>query len=454
MNKIKKKTFSSVVKCIVLLLFLSGWVVLGIALALKQADVNVGGTVTFVATGIYADIQGKIEGSITKNKELSVEFNHKTPQEMSTEEWKNLILDFDDNNLITITLTITNKAENRDLYLTFIDSIPTDNLDITRKQGGVAIENNSFSNVKVDPKGVEVISIELSVANQNKAVKEDFSFEMDLSSKEIKDSSSFTTLSFSENESKELSVSAKNSSLSGPVEIPSQVKYNNEIYSITSIDSNAFSETSITSVSLPRTLKTINSSAFSDCTSLASVEFENGSQLTTIEENTFKNCSALTSITIPKSVNDIKKNAFLGCSSLSSVIFKNVNGWMSGTTNMDTTTPSTNASNLTGSYSGTDWHRSVLDTEYSNCKFTVLDSSSKTISFAENDKSITSMVIPSEIKCTNSNWGGKVGETYTVTEIAKNAFLECRKLISVVIPDTVTTIGGVQRFKVVITFLQ
>lgn len=66
---------------------------------------------------------------------------------------------------------------------------------------------------------------------------------------------------------------------------------------------------------------------FCICSSLATVTFENGSQLKTIEggypsSGTFADCTALTSIEIPASVETIEAAAFKGCSSLATVTFE------------------------------------------------------------------------------------------------------------------------------------
>ncbi|AIV03703.1 BspA-like protein [Candidatus Malacoplasma girerdii] len=59
--------------------------------------------------------------------------------------------------------------------------------------------------------------------------------------------------------------------------------------------------------------------AFWNCTSLTSVTFAEGSQLTSIGDNAFNGCSALTSITIPSNVTSIGERAFSDCSSLTSI---------------------------------------------------------------------------------------------------------------------------------------
>ena len=90
----------------------------------------------------------------------------------------------------------------------------------------------------------------------------------------------------------------------------------------------AFSDcTALTSIEIPASVETIEASAFKGCSSLATVTFENGSQLKTIEggypsSGTFADCTALTSIEIPASVETIEAAAFKGCSSLATVTFE------------------------------------------------------------------------------------------------------------------------------------
>ncbi len=110
--------------------------------------------------------------------------------------------------------------------------------------------------------------------------------------------------------------------------------------SVTTIGSSAFSNCdSLTSVTIGNSVTTIGEYAFSDCDSLTSVTIGNsvktiedwafdGSSLTsvtipdsvtTIGKNAFRNCTRLTSVTIPDSVTTIGNYAFAWCDSLTSV---------------------------------------------------------------------------------------------------------------------------------------
>lgn len=80
------------------------------------------------------------------------------------------------------------------------------------------------------------------------------------------------------------------------------------------------------SLTIPATVTHIGPYAFSDCTNLEKVIFEEGSHLKTIESNAFFNCSLLKEIELPESLEIMRGGAFEGCSSLESIhIPKNVN---------------------------------------------------------------------------------------------------------------------------------
>ena len=96
----------------------------------------------------------------------------------------------------------------------------------------------------------------------------------------------------------------------------------------TTIGNSAFEQcASLISIDIPANVETIGTAVFWGCSSLATVTFENGSQLKTIGGGSsyygaFSYCTALTSIEIPASVETIEAAAFRNCSSLATVTFE------------------------------------------------------------------------------------------------------------------------------------
>ena len=152
--------------------------------------------------------------------------------------------------------------------------------------------------------------------------------------------------------------------------------------SVTSIGSYAFGDcSSLTSITIPDSVTSISSSAFSGCSiitaniptnaisvipksTLQTVIINSGAN---IGSSAFSGCSSLTSITIPDSVKSIGSSAFSGCSSLKSVTFENTQGWRyyysssaSGTSisSSDLKDTSTAAKYLTATYRDNYWKRS------------------------------------------------------------------------------------------------
>ena len=58
------------------------------------------------------------------------------------------------------------------------------------------------------------------------------------------------------------------------------------------------------------------------CTSLVSVKFADNSNLKTLSERAFGDCTALTSIILPATVNKLYTYAFLRCGKLSAIYFE------------------------------------------------------------------------------------------------------------------------------------
>ncbi len=104
----------------------------------------------------------------------------------------------------------------------------------------------------------------------------------------------------------------------GFLEIPDEL----EGYPVTSINYNAFYQcNSLTSVTIPGTVKVIKINAFGLCKNLESVVLSDG--IAEIRDDAFNGCISLKSVTIPGTVKDVGNSAFFNCISLSSVTISN-----------------------------------------------------------------------------------------------------------------------------------
>ncbi len=83
--------------------------------------------------------------------------------------------------------------------------------------------------------------------------------------------------------------------------------------------------TSLESIVIPTNVRTIDKTAFANCTSLSEVTFEDGeSELRWIRESAFFT-TAITEITIPKTVEEINGTPFYSCNDLESIIVEEGN---------------------------------------------------------------------------------------------------------------------------------
>ncbi len=222
--------------------------------------------------------------------------------------------------------------------------------------------------------------------------------------------------------------------------------------SVTSIGDRAFSScSSLTSIEIPDSVTSIGDSVFSDCSSLTSIEIPDG--VTSIGSYAFSGCNNLTSIEIPDNVTSIGDRAFSGCNNLTSVVIGNGitsmnEGMFAGCGSLvEITLPFVGSGNNAVGRSGL-FGYVFGESAYEGGEMIEQEWSSYLMYYER-------YYIPTSLKKVTIT-GGKIsyGAFYncysltsvvigdSVTSIGSSAFYNCYSLTSVVIGDSVTSIGS------------
>ena len=201
---------------------------------------------------------------------------------------------------------------------------------------------------------------------------------------------------------------------SGDIVIPSIIQYNKINYDVISIGDRAFSNSSITSISLPNSITTIGIEAFNSCNKLKSINIPNS--VTRIESKAFANCHSLLTAIIPSSVTFIGSSAFSECYALAPVTVPKGVTAIGGNAFRHVSNI-----NYSGSATGSPWGARAVNGFVDG--FFVYNDASKT-----------------QLLACFTTVSGDVTIPSTVTSIGKFAFYYCSALTSVTIPTSVTKI--------------
>lgn len=226
---------------------------------------------------------------------------------------------------------------------------------------------------------------------------------------------------------------APGTEISGDVVIPSVVTYNSIQYTVTEIGSySLFTNSRMTSITIPNTVTLIDNDAFAFCSGLTSITIP--PSVTSIGDNAFCFCDEITSIAIPNSVNHIGGRAFYGCRKMISVsIPKSVSSMGPNPFSV-----CTNLSEIVV----------APDNQFYTFDDGVLYNKNKTELVCCLFQNEGDLIIPNTVNsisnnaflyCTNLT---SVTLPNSLTKIGERAFLDCKNLTSITIPNSVTSIGN------------
>ena len=226
--------------------------------------------------------------------------------------------------------------------------------------------------------------------------------------------------------------------LKGDVVIPSTVKIDGKVYTVTEIEERAFESCdNMKNITIPPSVTTIGAAAFKACWHLTDVEIPNG--VTRIEDQVFELCLSLTSVKIPNTVTSISEFAFEGCTGLTNLTIPSSVKYIDweafkGCENLNVVI--LNAEEDVTVVSGAfDDCKSVtckiIDESESPFKFKVLTET--TAEVIRKNCVEGSVTIPSKVVID--------GKTYRVVSIGNDAFGSCKGLTNITIPSSVVNIG-------------
>ena len=364
----KVKLFS-IISAFVLVL---GIMIIGV-LSAEQVQVNIGGSVSFNATNVYARVTGQVQNAQpnpTLNELLFTANDNSSPSQTDLATWSNMTLNFDTTPTpIVLSITVENLSTENQLMasLELDPEITSIGLSFSYLQGSISYYPGSgvlLSASSGDGTNTTTFQITLSVTNPDEDLTNvNFGFILNLYDESA--IPAITGFEFDLDERNGTAEITDYTSPGGAVSIPASISTRTaedgtteyilgSDYTVTSIGNQAFwGWSGLESITIPLSVTSIGDSVFVFCTSLTSIEVDPANtafsseegvlfnkdktiliqyptgnirteykipdSVTSIGDGVFDGCTNLTSITIPEGVTTIGEGAFYQCRNLSSI---------------------------------------------------------------------------------------------------------------------------------------
>ena len=160
----------SIISAFVLVL---GIMIIGV-LSAEQVQVNIGGSVSFNATNVYAKVSGNISGAETGNKTFSTLTYSASETTGDESDWTNLALEFTETpDPIVIIITVENLSTQRTLTVNLENTLQGEGLDIavTSESGSYTSGTNVELPVSTgDGSSTTTFTLTLTVANPDQSL--------------------------------------------------------------------------------------------------------------------------------------------------------------------------------------------------------------------------------------------------------------------------------------------
>ena len=244
------------VSCISAFILVLGIFIFGV-LSAEQATVNLGGSISFDATDVYARVTGKVQNAQTNPTLDTLEFSatNDTPDQSS---WSGLELQFDSRATdITIEVTVENLSMERELTVNVTDALatPVDNLGKTILLDGASYVSGMNKTIPVataaDASNTSKVTftITLDVLDHNKSLPSTtFDYDINLYDENSVPVVTYQPFEFEVIDGTENEVRITNHSGSGDVVIPES--FSVDSIPVTSFTTQNFSDLGIRSVAL------------------------------------------------------------------------------------------------------------------------------------------------------------------------------------------------------------